>query len=139
MWAGLLPLARLVGGTLDEWVDHPEMDDHGEPLQLRKRPTKRFSYDRSLLTCLVDRWRPETHTFHFPLGEMAPTLQDVSYLLGLPLAGAAIDPLDAESGWLGTIQTRFLAAVPTARGLDNDPHGPRFKWLGQFQVIFSVS
>ena len=87
-------MARLVEGTLDEWVDHPELDEAGEPMQLRKRQMKRFSYDRSLLTCLVDRWRPETHTFHFPWGEMAPTLQDVSYLLGLPLAGAAIGPLE---------------------------------------------
>jgi len=38
--------------------------------------------DRSLLTALVDRWRPETHTFHLPCGEMAPTLQDVAMLLG---------------------------------------------------------
>ena len=38
--------------------------------------------DRSLLTALVDRWRPETHSFHLPCGEMAPTLQDVAYLPG---------------------------------------------------------
>ena len=31
--------------------------------------------DRSLLTALVDRWRPETNTFHLPCGEMTPTLQ----------------------------------------------------------------
>ena len=70
---------------------------------------------------------------------MAPTLQDVSYLLGLPLAGAAIGPLEADPGWLATMQSRFLAAVPTAVALEKDPHGPRFKWLGQFQVTFSVS
>ena len=42
--------------------------------------------DRSLLTALVDRWRPETHTFHLPCGEMSPTLQDVAMLLsvGMP-------------------------------------------------------
>ena len=103
-------MARLVQGTLDEWIDGPDLDEAGEPLQLHKRQVKRFSYDKSLLTCLVDRWRPETHTFHFPWGEMAPTLQDVSYLLGLPLAGAAIGPLEAESGWQAVMQTRFLAA-----------------------------
>src|SRR6185437_15270483 len=41
--------------------------------------------DRSLLTALVDRWRPETHTFHLPWGEMTPTLQDMAYLLGLSI------------------------------------------------------
>ena len=58
---------------------------------------------------------------------MVPTLQDVSYLLGLPLAGAAIGPLEAESGWQEAMQTRFLLAVPTARAIDNDPHGPLFR------------
>lgn len=130
-------MARLVEGTLDEWIDGPDLDEAGEPLQLHKRQVKRFSYDKSLLTCLVDRWRPETHTFHFPWGEMAPTLQDVSYLLGLPLAGAAIGPLEAESGWQAAMQTRFLAAVPTARAIDNDPHGPLFRWLSQFQVTIT--
>jgi hypothetical protein len=70
---------------------------------------------------------------------MAPTLQDVSYLLGLPLAGAAIGPLEAEPGWLASLQARFLAAVPTATVLDNDRHGPRFRWLSQFQVTFTAS
>jgi hypothetical protein len=37
------------------------------------------------LTALVDRWRPETHTFHLRAGEMTSTLQDVSMILGLPI------------------------------------------------------
>ena len=43
--------------------------------------------DRSLMTALVDRWRPETNMFHLPCGEMTPTLQDVAYLLVLPIVG----------------------------------------------------
>ncbi|KAK1650242.1 hypothetical protein QYE76_068047 [Lolium multiflorum] len=39
------------------------------------------------LTALVDRWRPEKHTFHLRAGEMTPTLQDVSMILGLPIQG----------------------------------------------------
>ena len=45
--------------------------------------------DRSLLS-LVDRWRPETHTFHLSCGEMAPTLQDVAMLFGLSITGDAV-------------------------------------------------
>ena len=39
--------------------------------------------DWPLITCLVERWRPETHMFHVPVGEMRITLQDVAIILGL--------------------------------------------------------
>jgi hypothetical protein len=37
--------------------------------------------DRCLLTTWVDRWRLKTHTFYLLCGDMAPTLEDVVYLL----------------------------------------------------------
>ncbi|MQL87584.1 hypothetical protein Taro_020138 [Colocasia esculenta] len=46
--------------------------------------------DRPLLTALVDRWHPETNTFHFPCGEMTSTLQDVSCILGLQIDGEPV-------------------------------------------------
>ena len=49
--------------------------------------SRQFPFDRSLISALVDRWRPKTHTFHMPFGEMAVTLQDVSMLTGLPISG----------------------------------------------------
>jgi len=92
----------------------------------------RLLYDQSLLSCLVDRWRPETHTFHFRWGEMAPTLQDVSYLLGLPLAGQSIGPLDAPASWSTNMVQRFEGI--TAVSFDHDEHGPKFDWLLGFQI-----
>ncbi|KAF1898326.1 hypothetical protein Lal_00033093 [Lupinus albus] len=51
-----------------------------------------FNIDPCLITALVERWRPETHTFHLPHGECTITLEDVSLQIGvnvngLPLAG----------------------------------------------------
>ncbi|QHN87253.1 uncharacterized protein DS421_16g553460 [Arachis hypogaea] len=43
-----------------------------------------------LLSVLVERWRPETHTFHLPVGEVTVTLEDMSYILGLPINGEAV-------------------------------------------------
>ncbi|CAI0380364.1 unnamed protein product [Linum tenue] len=39
---------------------------------------------------MAERWRPETHTFHLPEGEMTITLKDVAILTGLPISGKAI-------------------------------------------------
>ena len=43
-----------------------------------------------LITCLVKRWRPETHTFHVPVEEMMITLHDVAIILGLRINGPAV-------------------------------------------------
>ncbi|KAI5447876.1 hypothetical protein KIW84_015355 [Lathyrus oleraceus] len=40
---------------------------------------------------LLERWRPETHTFHLPIGECTVTLEDVYMLLGLRIDGKAVN------------------------------------------------
>jgi hypothetical protein len=36
----------------------------------------RFNYDAPLIAMFLDRWRPETHTFQFSVGEMTLSLED---------------------------------------------------------------
>jgi hypothetical protein len=53
---GLLPLACLVEGDNFRQMMHHQ--DH----------TSQFGFDYPLVCTLLARWRPETHTFHFPWG-----------------------------------------------------------------------
>ncbi|XP_057734469.1 protein MAIN-LIKE 1-like [Arachis stenosperma] len=57
-----------------------------------------FKHDWSLASMLIERWRPESHTFHLPCGEMTITLQDVGYQLGLKIDG------DPVSGCIGGLE-----------------------------------
>ncbi|KAH7845005.1 hypothetical protein Vadar_034102 [Vaccinium darrowii] len=67
----LLPLIEAVGFTGLMKVPFIQLDWH-------------------LITALVERWRPKTHSFHMPTGETTITLQDVSIQLGLRVDGRPI-------------------------------------------------
>jgi hypothetical protein len=47
-------------------------------------------FNATAITAMVDRWRPETHSFHLPCGEMTVTLVDVAMILGLPIRGCHV-------------------------------------------------
>jgi hypothetical protein len=71
---GLLPFTLMMEGANQEYSSMTPMPH----------------MDEALLTGLVDRWRPETHTFHLPFGEMTVTLKDVTMLTGLPIRGRPV-------------------------------------------------
>ncbi|KAL0320064.1 UNVERIFIED_CONTAM: Serine/threonine-protein phosphatase 7 long form [Sesamum radiatum] len=56
----------------------------------------RLVYDCHLITALVERWRPETHTFHFRVGEATIILEDVQIIWALPIDGLPVTGLDIE-------------------------------------------
>ncbi|XP_020421289.1 protein MAIN-LIKE 1 [Prunus persica] len=53
--------------------------------------------DKIVVSTFVERWNPETNTFHMPFGEMTITLDDVSSILGIHVSGAAIAPLEDDN------------------------------------------
>ncbi|KAK4382553.1 Serine/threonine-protein phosphatase 7 long form [Sesamum angolense] len=56
----------------------------------------RIQYDCYLITALVERWRSETHSFHFRVEEATITLQDVQVIWGLPIDGEPVSGTDLE-------------------------------------------
>ncbi|KAL8095873.1 hypothetical protein AgCh_037018 [Apium graveolens] len=53
-------------------------------------------HDAGLISTFLDRWRPETHTFHLRFGEATVTLEDVYYILGLRSVGRPILPIPGD-------------------------------------------
>ena len=58
----------------------------------------------------MERWRIETHTFHFPLGETTVTLEDVELILGLPIDGQVVTEI--TSGDLISFCEQLLGFIP---------------------------
>lgn len=69
--------------------------------------------DVALLTTLVDRWRPETHSFHLPCGEATITMQDMAMILGLPLEGNAVTAIIQTDGWKDMVEALIRVRPPT--------------------------
>jgi hypothetical protein len=53
------------------------------------------------ITALVDRWRPETHSFHLWTGEMMVTLEGMAMILALPIEGASLCIDTSCDDWRG--------------------------------------
>ncbi|KAJ7951353.1 serine/threonine-protein phosphatase 7 long form-like [Quillaja saponaria] len=85
-----------------------------------------ISLDWHLVTALVERWRPETHTFHLPHGEATITLQDVSILFSLPVDDEPVSGLFGAD--VATECERLLGVVPPATTVKGNTL--KMSWLG---------
>ncbi|MBA0764715.1 hypothetical protein Gotri_014015 [Gossypium trilobum] len=52
-----------------------------------------------LISALIERWRPETYTFHLPCGACTITLEDVQLQLGLPVDDSALTGFVQSTDW----------------------------------------
>ncbi|KAG8501017.1 hypothetical protein CXB51_003085 [Gossypium anomalum] len=66
--------------------------------------------DPKLISALIERWRPETHTFHLPCGQCTITLEDVQLQLGLPVDRSALTGSVQSADW-GAICYDLLGAI----------------------------
>ncbi|CAL5343139.1 unnamed protein product [Camellia sinensis] len=87
--------------------------------------------DHHLVTTLVERWRIETRTFHFPIGEPTVTLQDVAILFGLPVDGDAVTGKDPGNKLddLIALCVELLGVAPTQQ--DSIGSSLKLKWISE--------
>ncbi|XP_040948605.1 serine/threonine-protein phosphatase 7 long form homolog [Gossypium hirsutum] len=83
-----------------------------------------FELRYDLISALVERWRPETHTFHLPCGECTVTLEDVALQLGLPIDGNAVTGVSSISR-PATLCNELLGRSPSQGKFTS----LRFSWL----------
>lgn len=76
------------------------------------------------------RWRPETHTFHLPCGEMTVTLEDVQKLLGLSVRGRPVTGQCSPEGWRDRVHA-FLGRELPAAAPGTRTSGVPISWLRQ--------
>ncbi|XP_058733824.1 protein MAIN-LIKE 1-like [Vicia villosa] len=91
--------------------------------------------DTHLLSAFVERWHPETSSFHMSFGEMTITLDDVSCLLHVPIRGELVDPdvVVTDYDAIHLAVELFGVSLSDATAEASTVRGPYYKldWLKQ--------
>ncbi|KAH7843384.1 hypothetical protein Vadar_015969 [Vaccinium darrowii] len=99
--------------------------DEGKDSKFRIAPIALITHyvcNSHRISAFVERWHPETNSFHFDFGEMGPKLDDVEKLLGIPTYGLAVQQKDARDAktlvryLLGVLENEAKNALAEAKG-----------------------
>ncbi|KAE8791798.1 mutator protein [Hordeum vulgare] len=101
-------------------------------VQLVSRSTPNLN--AAAVTTLIDRWRPETHSFHLRTGEMTVTLQDVFMITALPIEGKPLCMSTDSEGWRQQMEALIGMSpqepvVEDGGKKDRVPAGATFTWI----------
>jgi hypothetical protein len=93
--------------------------------------------DGPLLSALVDRWRPETQSFHLLCGEMKVSMQDTTMIHGLPLEGLPVNGIIQSAGWRDMVELHIGVRPPDADEGDvsKKTSGVNTIWLRQHFTV----
>src|ERR1041385_1491794 len=80
-------------------------------LQFKRHSSK---VNHSAITAHVDRWRPETHSFHLACGEMTMRLQDMAMISGLHINGRALTGTVSSANWRARV-AQYIGVMPNPR------------------------
>jgi hypothetical protein len=82
------------------------------------------------LTTMIDRWRPETHSFHLTCGELSITLQDQAMIFGLSIRGFAVTGNVVSDGWEARVTAFLGRPLPDLEpGKKRRTSGVPLRWL----------
>ncbi|KAG8483520.1 hypothetical protein CXB51_022373 [Gossypium anomalum] len=98
--------------------------------------TRTFDLRYDLISALVERWLPETHTFHLPCGECTVTLEDVALHFGLPIDGDAVTGVSAIVKPAALCYSLLGASLGDAESTFSEL---KFTWLKAIFQYLSVS
>jgi hypothetical protein len=85
------------------------------------------------MTAFIDRWRPKTHSFHLPSGEMFVLMKDVGYILGICLDSPVVIGMVDTQIWKDMVEqfTRHRPPDPEEVQKEKKTSGVNSAWLRQ--------